>query len=863
MIGLLFLFIFFISPLVFFTDLTRNPYVFQNSFVSISILGLLCVYVLKDLKNNTNGFIKTPLQKPILFFVSVCLVSFLCSYFGHAEIFKPSIIKAGINGFLFLLINCVCVFYIAARIKYVCPCNSVKEYKSEYRKLSLFTVIWSALWCLYPLLKTPYHGGGLIGKMLDPYALLLWCMAIVCLYPIAKKTEHDGILKIVISSATVACLYGIFQYFGIEVIWSKLLNPYGNRPVSTFGNPNFISSFAVMLLPLSVYRLMIARVFEEKFFYGLSVFSFVGLLVCSLTRSSWIGALTALIVLFCLAGGNLWQNEAFKKNKKFLCFYFALLILLVFAFPSSNGKFKSEVVNRLAEGISGIKTDSSKAIHDGINYSLYQRLLIYSGAWQMGKENIVLGKGFGQFELFHPFYMGKDIERFPIFKKLRTHANNAHNEILEIWAETGLAGLGIWLWGVIITIRIFLQVKNNPEKQIMLPIAAGLLGMLADNMLNVSLRFCIPVILFWYMLGFYFSVWEGESERDGNVSKLYKFNVFTVIAFSLISVVFFAGVFFREVNYFAGYKELKRGNSVKAADLFLKAMNYNSWDVNNNYELGNVYASLSEYKKAETAFKAAIDANAGYDEPYFNMAVILLRQGKALEALKYAQMSCLINSLNTAVWNVKTQIYIELQKDPEYVANAIKDFNGGIKLFPYEYNMYNSLGYFYGLAGQKDEALKMYARGVRLKPDNAMLVQNFMLAVKNNKNEQDTLLWLKRYNKLNRILGNFNDSSPVSVTQNGLKELNAFISENPDDVKLLELRAKYYFKLGQMQKAAGQMAEILEINPYDDDVRYGLGVIYLNGEEYKKAAAEFNQILKNNPKNQRAIARLQMLKDKV
>ena len=78
--------------------------------------------------------------------------------------------------------------------------------------------------------------------------------------------------------------------------------------------------------------------------------------------------------------------------------------------------------------------------------SFHQRLLIWTSAWQMGLENPLLGNGWGQFELFYPFYQGRLMIAFPPVRELRTHANNAHNEILDQWSQAGLLGLGAYLW---------------------------------------------------------------------------------------------------------------------------------------------------------------------------------------------------------------------------------------------------------------------------------------------------------------------------------------------------------------------------------------------------------------------------------
>ena len=54
----------------------------------------------------------------------------------------------------------------------------------------------------------------------------------------------------------------------------------------------------------------------------------------------------------------------------------------------------------------------------------------------------------GLLELFYPFYQGHFIDHIEMFRALRTHANNAHNELLEVWGQTGILGLGAFLWNL-------------------------------------------------------------------------------------------------------------------------------------------------------------------------------------------------------------------------------------------------------------------------------------------------------------------------------------------------------------------------------------------------------------------------------
>jgi putative inorganic carbon (HCO3(-)) transporter len=229
----------------------------------------------------------------------------------------------------------------------------------------------------------------------------------------------------------------MMQYMGFEPIWPKVLNPFGGRSVSTFGNPNFLSSYLVMvILAAMACFLSAAKGAARKWYYALTLIAFAAEL-CTLTRSSWLG-LGAGMVLF---GSLLWffERELVVKNKKVIAVSAALFIAIGVFFPQSTvGGKNPTIIERL--------TEAARATKEKKNYgSVNQRQLIWSCAASMVLEKPILGKGWGCFELFYPFYQGKFLFLEP-FREFRTHANNAHDEILEIWSQTGTLGFGVYLW---------------------------------------------------------------------------------------------------------------------------------------------------------------------------------------------------------------------------------------------------------------------------------------------------------------------------------------------------------------------------------------------------------------------------------
>jgi len=79
--------IFFISPLVFFTDLTRNPYYFQITILNISILIIFITALIANYKDGDLLISKNILNLPFLILIFVFLSSSLYAFFNHNVFF--------------------------------------------------------------------------------------------------------------------------------------------------------------------------------------------------------------------------------------------------------------------------------------------------------------------------------------------------------------------------------------------------------------------------------------------------------------------------------------------------------------------------------------------------------------------------------------------------------------------------------------------------------------------------------------------------------------------------------------------------------------------------------------------------------
>jgi O-antigen ligase len=530
---------------------------------------------------------------------------------------------------------------------------------------------------------------------------------------VREVTVVRRLLWVIYAVCFIASLYGVLQYFGIELIWPNVLNPYGSRPVSTFGNPNFMSSYLVVVLPVMVADYLFKTSGCPRSILFMNILMSLAALLATLTRSSWAGLFVGLLVL--LWGIGVLKEDRIPQNVLvgLICAMGALVLL----WPASEPGFHPIVINRLME----VKRVSTEAYG-----SAFQRFLIWLSAWGMVQDHPFIGKGWGCFELFYPFYQGPLL----MLKNLaaRTHANNSHNEILEYWSQTGTVGLGIVIWMWVVFFRLAASESRRLTgswKFIQWGMMGGVAGMLVDNLLNVSVHFAVPAFIFWWWIGSAMALDPAAIRvRRVDLHPLWRKGVIGLCSIGLIclmgrAVCLWAG----EVYFFKGFKLSKGGVDLMSASRALEtAYRWHPLEVNNNYELGNVYARMGDKDKALMMYQRALDANAGYDEIYFNRATLLMQMGRPEEAIASYRLCLAINPLSLQTYNALAALYF---KDFKRYSNDVEAlYLQGVQAYPADKEMWNNLGYIYTQREQWTQAAAAYENAIKVDPQFELARRN-------------------------------------------------------------------------------------------------------------------------------------------
>ncbi len=766
-----------ICPLLFFTDLTRNPYVTQISILYCGLYGAVIFFVVYAFVRGKVSVVHTSLDMPLIFFFFVALLSLFFSWVDH-PLFRLSIINEGLRVTLFLLVNCLIVFWHASQL----------------------------------------------------------------------REEHLNVFlrHLMLGVGVVAAGYGILQYVGIELIWPKALNPYNGRPVSTFGNPNFLSSYLVVLLPLVLWEFLLTKNTTKKMFWGIVFLLYISAIVCTMTRSSWIGAAVSVgLFLFFF-------REQVLTHRRWIAGILSLALILILFWPGSPLSGKAvRPLERLWELVHGITADKTYG-------SWHQRLMIWSCAWDMIKERPLFGKGWGCFELFYPFYQGGYLSD-EVFRGFRTHANNAHNVILEIWAQTGFVGLGLFLsTGVLFFKSVYQRMSSLSEQKTFYLRAGvcGVAGMMADNFFgNVSLFFAVPAFLFFWIMGSVAGAASPPTPKTYTVRGPWAWGIGTLVIVLCFSGVVRAWHHWRaDICFFQGFKYAKKGDLRKTIEWTEKSFGFRQNYVDNNYEMANAYSKRARwakgkklkqesarlFEKAVLAYDAALASNAGYDEIHFNRASALLELGRMDDAVSGYRLSLLINPLSLEGYRALGSIYLQNQK---YRTQAVGHFQQAVFYYPRDIAFWNNLGACLSHTGKNEEALKAYAKSFRLDFQNRMALSNLkrVLAVLGRKDHPLLLI----PNLLAQTIQHVTEEKWDEALQSA-ELLNKCAPENARPFLMM---ADIYAKRGDNVKAIDHYKKFLLLEPGHRAGRVNMGKVYVRMNKKQEARDVLTKLLKEYPED--------------
>ncbi|MNR83058.1 O-Antigen ligase [compost metagenome] len=236
------------------------------------------------------------------------------------------------------------------------------------------------------------------------------------------------------------------------------------------GNQNVLGDYLVVLLPVSV--VLALTHFRSWKIVPTALTAILGIvaLIDSLTRGAWVGTLVAGVLFGAIALAYGW-NRLRQLGRK------ALVALgLVLVLGGGGALIVAETMDMgLGRAISKIQNTNAS------DRTVQQRLNAWDVAKLMAADNPVMGQGLGTYKIQYFNFLAKKFNDEPVPDMMQHRYVQAHNDLLQLAAETGyvgfLLGLGTLLafaWGLL----RFLWQRTLPARDALL-VLGGLSGLTA------------------------------------------------------------------------------------------------------------------------------------------------------------------------------------------------------------------------------------------------------------------------------------------------------------------------------------------------------------------------------------------------
>lgn len=322
-------------------------------------------------------------------------------------------------------------------------------------------------------------GQSILGKVYRYEGFLtLICYIMIFIIASSKYVFSKNHLVYLFLSSSIISIYGILQYFGYNIVKVDPIRAKWIKYVySTIGNPNFLGSYLVLILPVSIY----CFVRTKKILYLLTTCLLYTTLLLTNTRSAWIGFALSFLLLFIF-------SIKYKINLKRLFF----ILFIIFSITLFLNLYKNNaVIKRFDSIVIDAKTASIKSTKS--EYSGSTRIFIWKRTLKLIQNSPIIGYGPDTFDIVFMKNYKKDVNR--LIGNLII--DKAHNEYLQIAYASGIPALITYLLFLIFIIRD--AVKNTNKNTLIIPLLCSISGYLIQSFFNISVVSVAP--LFWAFLG--------------------------------------------------------------------------------------------------------------------------------------------------------------------------------------------------------------------------------------------------------------------------------------------------------------------------------------------------------------------------
>lgn len=525
------------------------------------------------------------------------------------------------------------------------------------------------------------------------FELLLSIIFSLILLQVLKNKDFRYISIASSATGTLISSIGIYQYYSTESF------NLANSVRSTLGHSNFLAHYLIIIIPLTISLILSSKKMSHIIIFLSFFLTQITALALTFARGGWIACIASIIIF----GGA--SIKISSKNKSLILKRIAIFLIISIILTAGIAATKPHVFNALF-----VPFDKMKKLASGqeseLKYKIVTilvRLEMWKGTIEMIKSHPIFGVGLGNYWIVS--------QKFRTPNELKMDYDMlkwAHNDFLQIGAETGFFGIGAFLFLLVTIFTNGLRKLKELEKEERL-ILTGFICALAATVIHAMVSFnfykTVPVMYFWITAAFL----TGKNKKELNLnlpqSSFYKTllsSIFLITAF--FGIYLYSSQFIGETYFSKAEKYSMRKEWGKSIPLLKKALSFSPNDAKFRYALalsyfktGNFISSIDECNKAYFLTPYVSDINRLLGYAHNELGNVFYEKKKYLKALI---------EYNRVIETAEARMNLKLR--PYEVGILIKELA----------NAYYNRANLYKLTGKYLKAKDDYEKAVHFNPQH-------------------------------------------------------------------------------------------------------------------------------------------------
>jgi len=526
-----------------------------------------------------------------------------------------------------------------------------------------------------------------------------------------------ALLRSALISSIFISLYALPEKFGVSpsciILRQKFdvscwVQDVQSRVFATFGQPNWLAAYLTTLFPFSIYLYLFPinslQIISKKTQKQLWLWGSVLIVIATLFTQSRSGIM-AMGISVCLFAVFIFKtsitsffSKIYEQKRKIIrilpVFFTITTLILISLFLLSLTK----------EKIFSTKFSPSDNIDQGILITPSEniRLVVWKGAIKIWQRYPVFGSGPETFA--YSYYLDRPIEHNDLSEWDFLY-NKAHNELLNILANTGITGLFSYLLiqvtVFILGIKLLKKNKSNQQKQA--EVFTILLSITSINITNFFGFSTVMVGVLNYILFAYLAILSlpNSLKKNSSFQKPNLFQFLVLICLSLItihSLISIASIWQADYFYVKGKSLIQASEYQSGVDYLQRAILLSPKETLFYDELANTYASI------------ALE--------FLQLDNLELAQEFAELAIKTSNKTIELNPKHLNFYQTRASIFSKLALiDISHLENAYETLKIAQKMAPTHPKLVFHQGKIELSMNKQEKAIETMLKAIELKPN--------------------------------------------------------------------------------------------------------------------------------------------------